>query len=273
MQINKEIVHRELIKRIEMAFLLPEIHAVKIRDIVIMKTQGKEYIYELSKEAVEMCYHVVLSDIDMSVLVKLPNHDIPEEQYMRMISRFGFERETYLGLTYAEESKMYRIILLNGMRYDFGFEFIYDEKADTILETSFVDAAGDGERWSTDSDRFWFVQIQAIAKLYRNDFLISDHLANMNINETLVQQMVLRDMEYGTNFHRYGYQESLEYLECDMAECPYKSDNAIFNLIASKIYSAAVAYDNLTSRLYPQYNSRREILFSIWDCYEKCCEG
>ena len=61
-------------------------------------------------------------------------------------------------------------------------------------------------------NRFWFVQIQALGKLYRKDFLISNHLANMNLNETLVQQMVLRDMEHGTNHHRYGYVEKIAYM-------------------------------------------------------------
>ena len=41
-------------------------------------------------------------------------------------------------------------------------------------------------------NRFWFIQIQALGKLYRKDYLISSHLANMNCNETLVMQIVLR---------------------------------------------------------------------------------
>ena len=68
--------------------------------------------------------------------------------------------------------------------------------------------------------QFWFVQIQALGKLYRNDFLISSHLANSNINETFVQQMVLRDLKYHTNHHQYGDKEDLIYLKYT-GQCPY----------------------------------------------------
>lgn len=61
---------------------------------------------------------------------------------------------------------------------------------------------------------------------FRNDFLISSHLANVNINETLVLQMVLRDLKYHTNHHRYGYKEEPAYLKYT-AQCPYKSGNAM----------------------------------------------
>lgn len=268
--IDEDVVLRELIKRIEDAFLLPEVQAIKIREFVIKKTQSKEDIFEISESAVKECYHDVLSDIDMTILVKFSSDDLTEEQYMERIERLGFDKENCLGLVYVKENRMYRIILKNGMRYDYGFEFIHDEKADKILLEPKKDAEDDNERWSISNiDRFWFVQIQAIAKLYRNDFLISDHLANVNINETLVQQMVLRDIEYGTNFHRYGYKDNLEYMQNDMMECPYKSKNPTFNIIASKIYSAAIAYDRLELKLCPQYKGRKEILFSIWDYYEK----
>lgn len=35
------------------------------------------------------------------------------------------------------------------------------------------------------------------------------------------------------------------------------------------VFSASVAYDKLTLKFYPQFKERREILFAIWDCYEK----
>jgi hypothetical protein len=165
---------------------------------------------------------------------------------------------------------MYRIILQNGMRYDLGFDFVFDENADTILTSTGAASDTKGEKLSlADIDRFWFLQLHALAKLYRNDFLISDHLANMSINETLVQQMILRDMKYGTTFHRYGYQEELEYLQVDKAKCPYRRENPTFNMIAAKIYSTAITYDKLTLAFYPEYKERKEILFAIWDYYEK----
>ena len=74
------------------------------------------------------------------------------------------------------------------MRYDFGFEFEYNDTAEFITLQTEEDKCNN-PNWSIENvNRFWFVQIQALGKLYRKDFLISDHLANMNLNETLVQQ-------------------------------------------------------------------------------------
>lgn len=270
-EINKEIIYQELIKRIDKIFSLPETCAVKIRDIIIEKSQAKDDIHKFARQAVEMSYHDVLSDIDLLVVVKLsPKDVITKERYMKMIYRYGITRDCYLGLVFVPENMMYRIILQNGMRYDFGFEFIYDDNVHAIIRTPETGVEIENEKWSLDNiDRFWFVQIQALAKLYRNDFLIGDHLANMNVNETLVQQMVLRDIEYKTTFHRYGYQEKLEYLQVDENECPYKRDNEIFNIIAAKIYAASIAYDKLAFHFYPSYKERKKILFNIWECYDK----
>lgn len=268
-EINKEIIYNELTQRIDKIFSLPETCAVKIREIVIEKIHTKEYRLERIKNAVELSYHDVLSDIDMVVVVKLPTN-IKPDQYMKRIDRYGIAKENYLGLVFISENKLYRIILQNGMRYDLGFDFEYSDNADNNPKITSENYQDSNEKWSiTKIDEFWFLQIQAIAKLYRNDFLISDHLANIGINETLVQQMVLRDIKYGTNHHRYGYQDELEYFQVNNAKCPYKRENQTFNMIAAKIYSASVAYDKLTLEFYQQFKERKGILFDIWDCYDK----
>ena len=272
LDINKDIIYCELMKRIEAIFLLKETYAVKIRDIVIEKTQNIEQKQSLAKQAVDICYHDVLSDIDLAVIVKIPPEDcITTTRYMNRIDRYGITKDNYLGLTFVSESNMYRIILQNGMRYDFGFQFIYDEQAENIdlTENSSTLNDYDNERWPLKNiDRFWFMQVHALAKLYRNDFLIGDHLANTSINETLVQQMVLRDIKYGTKFHRYGYQEVLDYLQVDGIKCPYRGANQTFNMIAEKIYSTAIVYDQLSFEFYPQHKERKDMLFTIWDCYK-----
>lgn len=187
---------------------------------------------------------------------------------MKRIDRFGIRTENCLGIAFVEESKMYRIILKNGLRYDFGFEFEYDPAADCIIMTE-IEQEYSNPEWPLEKvNRFWFVQIQALAKLYRNDFLIGDHLAHMNLNETLVQQMVLRDIKYGTNHHRYGYCETLEYRK-NQEKCPIHSLNEQFNLIADKLYCAAVTYDELTKAFYPEYISRTPYFLTIWNCYEQ----
>lgn len=221
------------------------------------------------KEAVEKSYHDVLSDIDLTVTVRMSPCDmITPEQYMCRLDRYGITQENCLGIVQVRESRLYRIILKNGMRYDFGFDFVFDEKASALANVIAVEMeqGKDLELLPYEQEnRFWFVQIQALAKLYRNDFLIADHLANMNINETLVQQMVLRDIKYGTRFHRYGYCEALEYLQNNKEKCPYQKENPIFSQIAEKLHAASVAYDRLAVKLNPQYEEQRQIFFAIWE--------
>ncbi len=117
-------------------------------------------------------------------------------------------------------------------------------------------------------DKFWFIQIQALGKLYRKDHLISSHLANRNINETLVQQMILRDLKYQTNHHRYGYEEELTYLKYTML-CPYQSGNVVFDDIADRIYATALACDELAALFYDSYEPRSKCFFDIWEYYEE----
>ena len=101
----------------------------------------------------------------------------------------------------------------------------------------------------------------------RKDYLISSHLANMNCNETLVMQMVLRDLRYGTNHHRYGYAEELEYVR-DLGKSPYGTGDRAFDRIADRLYAAALTYDRLAKEFYPRYQNRSAGFFAIWDCYK-----
>lgn len=266
MQINREIITKELDKLIDIIFTLPEVTAVKIRDVVMEKGENRT---DKLEEAIEKSYHDCCSDVDLAVLVTLSSKDtVTTAEYMKRIDRFGINEEKCLGFCQVEVNNMYRVIMKNGMRYDFGFEFTYDEKADIV---SFIpkEEEYNHPNWSRDNvNRFWFTQIQALGKLYRKDFLIGSHLANMNLNETLVQQMVLRDMKYGTNHHRYGYEEKLIYLKYK-GMCPVKSGHDTFDLIADKLYSAALAYDELMKIFCPEYESRSENFFEIWKCYEE----
>ena len=266
MQINKEIIAIELGKLIDRFFQLPEVTAVKVRDVVMEK--GEDRSAKL-QDAMEKSYHDCCSDVDLAVLVTLSTTGtVTESEYMKRIDRFGISEENCLGFCFVAGNNMCRIIMKNGMRYDFGFEFNYDESPEKFsLERREEEYSN--PNWSRDNvNWFWFTQIQALGKLYRKDFLIGSHLANMNLNETLVQQMVLRDMKYGTNHHRYGYEEELTYVKYQR-KCPVKSGNDTFDLIADKLYSAALAYDELTKAFYPEYESRSDNFFEIWKCYEE----
>jgi hypothetical protein len=151
------------------------------------------------------------------------------------------------------------------MRYDLIFEF---ENGDSKLQLEPCQSDPENEKWPSENiKRFWFIQIQALGKLYRKDYLISDHLANTNCNETLVMQMVMRDSEHKTNHHRYGYSEELEYSK-DLGKYPYKTDNETFNRIADKLYAGALSYDRLVKNFYPDYTDSSADFLAIWEAYE-----
>lgn len=150
---------------------------------------------------------------------------------------------------------------------DLGFDFDYDAMADLIILSTF-EKEYSNPRWPIEKvNQFWFMQIQALAKLYRKDFLIGNHLANMSLNETLVQQMVIRDIKYGTNHHRYGYEDELGYIKYKN-KFPIYTSNECLNLIADKLYCAALSYDELTKSFYSEYKARSPYFFEIWNSYE-----
>lgn len=266
MRIDKEIVTMELNFFIDNIFLFPEVDCVKIRDVIIKRDEEKS---EKVREAMDKSYHDCYSDVDLSVVVRISRRDVmTPAEYMKRIDRFGVNTNSSLGWCFIDENNMYRIIFKSGIRYDFGFEFAYDDNADFINMPPKEDEYSNPD-WPVENvNRFWFVQIQALGKLYRKDFLISSHLANVNLNETLVQQMVLRDIRYGTNHHRYGYEEELAYMK-NRNLCPIKTENDTFNIIADRLYCAALTYDELTLAFYPHYKRRCPDFFAIWECYEK----
>lgn len=264
-ELSKDSVERHLCSLADKVLSLPEIEYIKIRKLEIHK--GNQY--QMIKSAVNESYHDSYSDIDLCVVVRLSAEGgISPDEYVEHVGHWGFPLKAILGIYYVPENRMYRIVLKNGMRYDWGFEFEIQKNA-PIVKLDSNNPQNDNANWPIENvNRFWFVQIQALGKLYRNDFLISSHLANMNINETLVQQMVLRDLKYNTNHHRYGYKEELTYLKY-MAQCPYKSGNTTFDDIAGRIYSAALAYDELVGYFYNDYEPRSKDFFDIWKCYEE----
>ncbi len=265
MQINKDIITKEAEKFITHIFLLPETESVRVKDIVVRK---EESISEKLKKMVEKSYHDCYSDLDLHVTVRInPSDPVTPSEYLKRPDRFGLDDETCLGFDFVSENRMYRMVMRNGVRYDMGIDFVYDDKAG-IIQLLPVQTKNSNPNWPLQNvNRFWFVQVQALGKLYRKDYLIGDHLANMNLNETLVQQMVLRDLKYGTNHHRYGYEEELIYLKYKN-DCPIQAEQKVFQMISEKLYCAALAYDELTSAFYPDYRKRSQDYFELWQCYE-----
>lgn len=248
----------------EEIFRRPEVLSIKVRGTVICR----EGLREAAKEAIANGYHDCYSDTDMSLNVCLPaDGSVTPEEYMKRIDRFGVNEETALGWMFVPENEMYRIIFRNGMRYDLGFSFTY---ADGVtVDLGEVPKYEENPNWPRENiRRFWFVQVQALAKLYRKDYLIGAHLANMNCNETLVMQMVLRDLKYGTNHHRYGYSEEAEYVK-DLGRMPCRSGDATFQRIADQLWAASLAYDRLVAEFYPGDKDQSADFFAIWECYDR----
>ena len=243
---------------------LSEIECVKVRDVEIRR-ENQEKTVPL---AVSVCYHDRYSDIDLCAVVQYAKDGITPEDYIKRTEHWGFAREAILGICFVPENRMYRIALKNGMRYDFRFVFVPREGIPPLRLPPTAEREQNADWPMENIDRFWFVQLQALGKLYRNDFLISSHLANLNINETLVQQMVLRDLQYHTNHHRYGYGENLAYSKY-RAQCPYRCGNGTFDEIAERIYAAALACDELTPCFYDDHESKSKFFFEIWDHYEE----
>ena len=207
MRLSVENMGSAFEKYLRAVFEKPEVVSARVRDVII----DRDNMGSAGKRAFEAGYHDCYSDIDLKVRVRLPpDGSVAPGMYMERIDRFGVNRETALGWCFVPENDMFRIIFRDGMRYDLGFEFEYaGDAAPDLGARPRTDERN--ENWPADRiDRFWFVQIQALGKLYRKDHLISAHLANMNCNETLVMQMVLRDLKYGTTHHRYGHAEELD---------------------------------------------------------------
>jgi hypothetical protein len=275
MEISKSTIKQELVRILEKVFQLPEVDKVMIRDIEIFASDENDKI----DDSIDVCYHDVLSDIDVGIFVTLHPEDLGNGHgYHSNPERIGLTRECYLGLAYSDGNEglfqMFRLILKSGIRFDIGFYITVDETKPIYLipQTEIKEIKEEGKVWPRwdlkKADNFWFVQILSLAKLKRGDYLIADHLANMQLNETLVAQMLERDDFYGTTFHRYGYHEHLEYRTVDRSGFSFVEKDETYNMIAHKIYSVALAYDRLIKRSNPEYDERSNLFFEIWKEYD-----
>ena len=264
--LTKERMEELFLQYLAEIFEHPEVISCCAKKVEITR----ETLVEAGKKAFEASFHDLYSDVDLSVRVRLPiDGSVTPEEYNKRIDRFGVTIDTALGWMFVPDNHVYRIIFKNGMRYDLLFEFEYSDEAGLSLGEQ-VNSADENPDWPVENiNRFWFIQLQALGKLYRRDYLISAHLANMNCNDTLVMQMIMRDKKYGTNHHRYGYSEELEYVK-QLGKVPYKTEDATFNRIADLIYAAALACDDLVKNFYPDYQGRSADFFAIWDWYESC---
>ena len=263
-RLNKEIMEGSFLKYMNEIFMHREIISACVKEVIITR----DTVEENGRKAFEAGFHDVYSDTDLSLKVRLPKDgSVTAEEYLKRIDRFGVSEDTALGWMFVPVNHVCRVVFKNGLRYDLCFEFIYE--GDEPVDLGPYDAEEDNPEWPVENiNRFWFIEVQALGKLYRRDYLISSHLANMNCNDTLVMQMIMRDQKYATSHHRYGYSEKLEYVS-DLGRMPYGSDDAAFCRIADHLYAAALAYDRLVKHFYPGYQGRSSEFFAVWDAYER----
>jgi hypothetical protein len=272
MNINKEVMEQEAISFLSVLFTLPEVEKVQIKDVFILSMDDNLNI----KKGLELCYHDKYSDVDINVYLRLHPEDYYGETpiYKRYFSRLGI-KDRIFGIILQkriDDKEGIRICLNNGVRIDFSCFCRCDETAKllkyaqtTIEESKNLTSKDDLEK----AQWFWFVAVQALGKLMRKDYLISSHLAHMLIMEGLVTQMLMRDDQYGTNFHRFGYSEQLEYLKVDISYVnKFKIHNdETHNHITELLYQAVVSYDELEMKLNNRYVSKLQLFMEIWNEY------
>ena len=280
MIINKDTMEHSTLNFLNTLFRLPEIEKVAIKDVVIQSPND----YDNIKKGIDLCYHDNLSDVDFNVWVKLNPEDFYGETpvYKRYFPRLGLENEIF-GVVFMERNdnennkEVLRICLKSGFRMDLICFTRCDEntaplpKEDLRSRIQVHRPQNFWPDWDLDkADSFWFVSIQALVKLLRKDYLISDHLSHMLLMEGLVIQMQDRDNRYQTDFHRYGYAEQIVYRNVDISNYNkyLTGPDDTYSHIAENLCRAAISYDDLAADANPLYEKRSHLFFEIWECYD-----
>lgn len=265
--ITKEFMYKEVNKILKSLFNLPEVEKIIIKDIEIPSLDDDFII----SGAIDECFHDIYSDVDILINVKLNPVEYGRNSaiYADCLRRLGFNNDI-LGMSHhctEERGEVIRICKTNGMRFDLIITATCAEGNQMLPHEDI----SEGLRKVND---FWFTAIQALGKLMRKDYLISAHLAHMLIQEGLVLQMILRDNEKNTYFHRYGYAEELDYLsKFNQLELPFtKSSDDTYNYITKLLYSAVRSFDMLYTSLDESYKSRIENFLDIWSCYSQSAD-
>lgn len=225
--------------------------------------------------AVELSWHDALSDLDVKLKLRVAPEDAPAYATPAGAARLGFERGELLGLQLggAPDAPLYRIARRDGMRFDLALSLCVDAECRALgLEPEREpERRLDGRFWPclgrAHADEFWFVQVQALGKLLRGDYLIAAHLANCQINETLVMQMRLRDDAAGVNVHRYGGRERPAHLDAAQPGFIAARDD-VERAIVRRLCAAAGAYDALMPRLSERYEPRSAAFYELWRSYQ-----
>lgn len=270
MHIDKNAMRAALERMIGHVEALPEFECATVRGHQV--TAGDAAALDA---AVAQSWHDALSDLDVKLDLRVSPADAPAYATAAGAVRLGFERAQLLGLQVGgtADAPLYRVVRRDGMRFDIGVRLNVDATCPALgLEAALEpERRLEGRYWPclalTHADAFWFVQVQALGKLLRGDYLIAAHLANCQVNETLVMQMRQRDDATGTNVHRYGGRERLAYLDIVLPGFIVSHD-ATESAIARQLCAAAEAYDALMPQLSQGYAPRTGTFYELWRCYQ-----
>ena len=232
---NETIMYNDLVGKMKKLQSNKLIKEISIKDILINSDSD-------IKKGLKECIHDKYSDVDITIfgdnypIIQLKDINILDEEIL------GIKLEK------KEDNFVIRLVQKNGLRYDIIF---FNTNVEEI------------EKEINDINKSeMFIAIQALGKLMRKDYLISSHLAHMICMDSLVEQMVERDIKYNTNFHRYGYEEKLNYYETyKKIENKYcNTENNTYNHIAKLLISGI---ENLKTISSDDKNN----FYEIWDFY------
>jgi hypothetical protein len=145
-----------------------------------------------------------------------------------------------------------RICLENGWRIDFTCRpgFLPEAPPQEL-----------GDKIAALSSRFWFTAVMACIRLARKDHLIASHLALELWREILVLHMLERDNRAGTNHHRFGAEETVEFLHTILR--PHRPTDA--HLILGMIQGATAVYFRNAAPFDPLVSHKLSIFSRLCD--------
>ena len=235
--INKETIYKDLIKKITKIQSNKLITEISIKDILINNEQDIE-------KGLEKCIHDKYSDVDIVIKAK--------DDLKIQLKDIGIVKDNILGIKLEKNDSniVIRMIQKDGIRYDI-----------VIFNTNVREIENEINMINKSE---MFIAILSLGKLMRNDYLISAHLAHMLCMNSLVEQMVDRDIQYNTNFHRYGYMESLNYYNTyNSTKNKYcNSKNNEYNHISKLLISGIENIKSIS-------DDDKKIFYEIWDFYLK----
>lgn len=273
--------------------------------MIVDKTWQKEYLLRISdvlKEYNDVQAVVIKgscaddinevdiwSDIDLVVIVSNESCDFYWED-MSWLNSLGqvFAYEKYPG----GNIETLRVCLSNFVRFDFVFvkqsyisvdstQYIFDRSNKILFsklgyldqlilespkETSYTELASD--EFNKIVNKFWFKGTLAISKIARGDYLIASHLAFEMAQETIVLQMMIRDIYKGTNVHRFGDCEQIDVISTFLE---LKKEGTLENIL-DIIEQSSITFDRLAKVYSEQQDKRMPTFRNMLQNLRRCLE-